>query len=81
MAISQAIKNRIEKLERKLLEVFEPYGEENLIPEKTADGWLIEGIVYDTEKEALELADKLRNDGVSAWLDELAKDCWADYDE
>lgn len=53
MAITQAIKNRIEKLERKLLEVFEPYGEENLIPEKTPEGWLIEGIVYDTEKEAL----------------------------
>ena len=81
MAISQAIRNRIEKLERKLLEVFEPYGEENLIPEQTAEGWLIEGIVYDTEKEALELADKLRNDGISAWIDELAKDCWDDYEE
>lgn len=42
---------------------------------KTAEGWPIERIVYDTEKEALELADKLRKDGVSAWLDELAKDC------
>lgn len=76
MATNNALKSRLEKLERKLLKAFEPYGEKNLIPEKIKEGWLIEGIVYGTEKEALMIADKIRKEGVSAWLDELAKDCW-----
>lgn len=81
MAIKQSLKNRIEKLESKLLDAELEYEPELLIPEKTKDGWLIEGIEYDTEKEALAFAERLRTKGTEAWLEELAKDCWDDYEE
>lgn len=65
---------RIEMLERKLIDSNLVYGPELLIPEEIETGWLIEGIVFETKKEALDFASRLEKQGVEAWLEELAKD-------
>lgn len=65
---------RIEMLERKLIDSNLVYGPELLIPEEIETGWLIEGIVFETKKEALAFASRLEKQGVEAWLEELAKD-------
>ena len=72
--IKKGLTNRIEKLERKLIDSNLTYDPETLIPEETEAGWLIEGILFKTEREALIFSTKLEKHGVEAWLDELAKD-------
>lgn len=47
---------------------------ELLIPQKRDNQWLIEGMLFDTEKEALIFAEKLRIEGFTALLDEIMKD-------
>lgn len=47
---------------------------ELLIPQKRDNQWLIEGMIFDTEKEALIFAEKLRIEGFTALLDEIMKD-------
>nr|DAD98793.1 MAG TPA: hypothetical protein [Siphoviridae sp. ctINK4] len=65
---------RLEMLERKLIDSNLGYDPELLIPEEIETGWLIEGIVFETKKEALDFASRLEKQGVEAWLEELAKD-------
>lgn len=72
--IKKGLFNRVEQLERKLLETDPTYHEELLTPKETDKGWLIEGIEFSTQKEALEFADRLRKNDVEAFLEELAKD-------
>lgn len=45
-----------------------------LIPEQQNNHWVIEGIAFDTENEALDFAEKLKTDGFSAVVAEILKE-------
>lgn len=50
------------------------YSPDLLIPEEKNGTWIIEGVVFDTKKEALDLAEAIKKDGFMAVLDKIAED-------
>ena len=70
----QGLKKRVQRLRGLTNSDEYEMDPELLIPQKRDNQWLIEGMLFDTEKEALIFAEKLRIEGFTALLDEIMKD-------
>lgn len=69
----QGLKKRVQRLRGLTNSDEYEMDPELLIPQKRDNQWLIEGMLFDTEKEALIFAEKLRIEGFTALLDEIMK--------